>query len=221
MPFVMKTKTRGWVLDEWLERLTANAAVATVLGSIPASSDTVESEGRQMKQTRISFVKTVHSWKDLLQQANFKHQRSNKPELGLVQKDPMRVVKASTRFLIRISGWHSCFNRDTLKIGKCWCVQYLVKNFYSGICSLESDASILGKNRFKDLLVSCTYITHRSHFKILQYTNHYYIGTAHENDIAVSYWKGTWNFFAVLIGSNSPLPSARSGMLYLWKTDGV
>ncbi len=30
---------------EWLERLTANAEVATVLGSIPASSDTVESEG--------------------------------------------------------------------------------------------------------------------------------------------------------------------------------
>ncbi len=34
----------------WLERLTANAKVATVLGSIPASSDTVDSEGRQMKQ---------------------------------------------------------------------------------------------------------------------------------------------------------------------------
>jgi hypothetical protein len=37
-------------LAEWLERLTANAVVAIVLGSIPASSDTVESEGRQMKQ---------------------------------------------------------------------------------------------------------------------------------------------------------------------------
>jgi hypothetical protein len=30
--------------------LTANAEVATVLGSIPACSDTVETEGRQMKQ---------------------------------------------------------------------------------------------------------------------------------------------------------------------------
>jgi hypothetical protein len=40
----------GTDLAEWLERLTANAGVATVLGSIPASSDTVESEGRQMKQ---------------------------------------------------------------------------------------------------------------------------------------------------------------------------
>ncbi len=37
-------------LAEWLERLTANAEVATVLGSISASSDTVESERRQMKQ---------------------------------------------------------------------------------------------------------------------------------------------------------------------------
>jgi hypothetical protein len=34
----------------WLERLTANAPVAMVLGSIPASVGTVESEGRQMKQ---------------------------------------------------------------------------------------------------------------------------------------------------------------------------
>ncbi len=31
--------------------------VATVLGSIPASSDTVESEGRQMKQCWISYIK--------------------------------------------------------------------------------------------------------------------------------------------------------------------
>jgi hypothetical protein len=33
-----------------IERLAANAKVATVLGAIPASSDAVESEGRQMKQ---------------------------------------------------------------------------------------------------------------------------------------------------------------------------
>ncbi len=44
-------------LAEWLERLTANAVVTTVLGSIPASSDTVESEGRQMKQCWISYIK--------------------------------------------------------------------------------------------------------------------------------------------------------------------
>ncbi len=30
---------------------------ATVLGSIPASSDTVESEGRQMKQSWIQYFK--------------------------------------------------------------------------------------------------------------------------------------------------------------------
>ncbi len=46
----MTLPTNGWDLSDWLERLTANAKVATVLGSIPASSDTVESEGRQMKQ---------------------------------------------------------------------------------------------------------------------------------------------------------------------------
>ncbi len=38
----------GLDLAEWLERLTANAKVATVLGSIPASSETAESEWRQM-----------------------------------------------------------------------------------------------------------------------------------------------------------------------------
>ncbi len=40
----------GWDLAEKLERLTANANVPTVPGLMPASSDTVESEERQMKQ---------------------------------------------------------------------------------------------------------------------------------------------------------------------------
>ncbi len=34
----------GWDLAEWLEHLTANAEVATVLGSIPASSGKGERE---------------------------------------------------------------------------------------------------------------------------------------------------------------------------------
>jgi hypothetical protein len=33
-----------------VERLAVNAKVAAILGSIPEKSDTVESEGRQMKQ---------------------------------------------------------------------------------------------------------------------------------------------------------------------------
>jgi hypothetical protein len=41
----------------WLERLTANAIVATVLGSLPAFTGTVESEGRQMKQCCIKYLK--------------------------------------------------------------------------------------------------------------------------------------------------------------------
>ncbi len=41
-----RTHPHGWDLAEWLER---RAKVATVLGSIPAYSDTVKSEIRQMK----------------------------------------------------------------------------------------------------------------------------------------------------------------------------
>ncbi len=37
-------------IAEWQDRLTANAEVATVQGSIPTSTDTVDSEGLQMKQ---------------------------------------------------------------------------------------------------------------------------------------------------------------------------
>ncbi len=47
----------GWDLAEYLQRLTANKKLATVLGLIPASSDTVESERRQMKQFWIKYWK--------------------------------------------------------------------------------------------------------------------------------------------------------------------
>jgi hypothetical protein len=40
-----------------LERLTANVKFATVLDSIPAYSDTLESEGRQIKQYLIKYNK--------------------------------------------------------------------------------------------------------------------------------------------------------------------
>jgi hypothetical protein len=46
-------------LADWLERLTANAKVETVLSSISASSDTVESEGRQMKNCKYSAKKIL------------------------------------------------------------------------------------------------------------------------------------------------------------------
>ncbi len=49
----------GLDLAKWLERLTANAPVATVQGSIPASVDTVDSEGRQMKQCWIQYEKKI------------------------------------------------------------------------------------------------------------------------------------------------------------------
>ncbi len=37
-------KNGEWDLAEWWERLTVNVKVATILGSISASSDTVKSE---------------------------------------------------------------------------------------------------------------------------------------------------------------------------------
>ncbi len=46
-----------WDLTEWLERPTVNAEDATVLDSISASSNTVESEGRQMKQCWIKYIR--------------------------------------------------------------------------------------------------------------------------------------------------------------------
>ncbi len=55
LPWLIITSHPRWDLAKWLERLTANAQVATVLGSIPASVGTVESEGRQMKQCWILY----------------------------------------------------------------------------------------------------------------------------------------------------------------------
>ncbi len=45
----------GRDLADWLESLTANAKVATVLDSTPASSGTVKSEGRQVKQGCLQY----------------------------------------------------------------------------------------------------------------------------------------------------------------------
>ncbi len=50
----------GWNLAEWLGRLSTNAVVAIVLGSIPASSDTVESKGRHE-----AVLNIVHKKKNL------------------------------------------------------------------------------------------------------------------------------------------------------------
>ncbi len=52
----------GWDLAEWPESLTANAKVAAVVGSITASSDIEESEGRQMKQCCWIKYKKICRW---------------------------------------------------------------------------------------------------------------------------------------------------------------
>jgi hypothetical protein len=41
----------------WIDRLTNSTVIATVL-----SSDKVESEGRQMKQCRIIYMKSGQNW---------------------------------------------------------------------------------------------------------------------------------------------------------------
>ncbi len=57
---VRQTCTDCWDLAEWLERRAVNANIAAVLGSIPAknpaSSDTVESERRQIKQRWVTDI---------------------------------------------------------------------------------------------------------------------------------------------------------------------
>ncbi len=53
-------------LVEWLECLAVNAKVATFLGSMLASSDTVKSEGRQMKLCWIMYCKKQKSKKTSL-----------------------------------------------------------------------------------------------------------------------------------------------------------
>ncbi len=48
-----------------IERLTSNAKVATVLGSIPVSSNTEESKGRQMKiekNPKVPLFKTQNNY---------------------------------------------------------------------------------------------------------------------------------------------------------------
>jgi hypothetical protein len=52
----MRSSLSGWDLAQLLERLTANAEVATVLVSIQASYDTMECEGQQMKQFWIEYI---------------------------------------------------------------------------------------------------------------------------------------------------------------------
>ncbi len=48
---------------EYLERLTTNAKAATVLSSVPISSDTTELEGRQMNPPKIQLLSSVvDSW---------------------------------------------------------------------------------------------------------------------------------------------------------------
>jgi hypothetical protein len=72
--WMRSSRVGRWDLAEWLDRLTANAKVATGLGSTPASSDTAETERRQMKQclinsflikSKINYANTSKRYRDI------------------------------------------------------------------------------------------------------------------------------------------------------------
>jgi hypothetical protein len=60
-PWLRSSRVCGRDLAQWLERLTANAIVATVLGSIPTSSDTVESEADEAVLNNVVVHKKVNA----------------------------------------------------------------------------------------------------------------------------------------------------------------
>ncbi len=58
--------TSGWDLAEWFGHLIAHAKVATVLGSMPASSDTLESDRQKIKQRWIEYFKNLKKFPSFL-----------------------------------------------------------------------------------------------------------------------------------------------------------
>jgi hypothetical protein len=67
----MRCSRVGDDLAKWFERLIDSAKVAKVLGSIPASTDTVEYEGRQMNKI-LSKNNNKKTWKKNLNEHLFR-----------------------------------------------------------------------------------------------------------------------------------------------------
>ncbi len=75
--------------------LTANAPVATVLGSIPASIVTVESEGRQIKQCWIYSTKNKIKNRKLFLNANKKCFLAKKERAAFLQNSSKKPISLS------------------------------------------------------------------------------------------------------------------------------
>ncbi len=99
------------------QRLAVNAKVATVLGLIPASSDTVESERRQMKKRWIHIIKKIQkispkspSHRDFMVQKSRKSERSKILHLGT-----FNVLKLYVLYSMRMWSTKHRLNSRSLK----------------------------------------------------------------------------------------------------------
>ncbi len=88
-------------VDE-IKRLAVSAKVAAVLGSIPAFSDTVESEGRQMVHRKVVF--TVNGGRMCRKVKKKKHKKSRKEEEGKEETIPSSCTKELTKVVINLRG---------------------------------------------------------------------------------------------------------------------
>ncbi len=79
-------------LQIWLELLAVNAKVATVLGLIPASADTVESERRPMKQCWITYIKRKNPKNPPLKEVQMKSKNTVKLLKKLRSKKHIHII---------------------------------------------------------------------------------------------------------------------------------
>ncbi len=103
----------GWDLTECLERLTANAEVAKVLGSIPASSDTVESCGRHVKQCWTHKYQKIRK-KTLQINPQIRLCNRSLPNLLISETDLVKFLLAVCMYLCRQWLWKTRVLADQL-----------------------------------------------------------------------------------------------------------
>ncbi len=122
-----------------IERLTANAEFTTVLGSIPASSDTVESEGRPDEAVLNKVMKKSEKFPLILNVAHL---------LGVPGTDPRTVCGSGSGWVWPVSSkeqnasrrllWGSgCFKKRGLQQNIEPKFQHFASNFQFRICGLE------------------------------------------------------------------------------------
>ncbi len=126
------SRVGGWDLVDWLER---HVNVATILGSIQASSDTAESEGRQIKQFWIKyFKKSNKSPVDNLHKFIFKKLSDGRVCVGLPEVE-LRCHNLQKLETTRLQKFVSIFLAPAKKYNACYyCFQTEIFNlcFFQG-----------------------------------------------------------------------------------------